>query len=362
VIFLSLSWSIVTKLAEPTYDIVLADPHADSAAVLRIWRGHFGPDADHPEKFRHIYLGNPFGAPLILLLRHVESGEYVGTAAAVPRPMVLDGRRIDAAVLSHFAVLPAHRSLGPALRLQSGIAQACEGRFDLIYGMPTAKAVPVVKRIGYRRIASLKRYVKILRYGGYAARVLPAWLARPGSWSVDALTFASSRIRRSWPDGLSSIWTEYPVPEFDELWKDAPMRSGLASTRTMDFLAWRFSVLHGADVRFLQIRSGGKLIAWFACEESGGKNGRMGIIDYWFGPLAAGERRRCIRHLLSVAAAAGCAVIDIRLSGDRCGSDQWKASGFVERDETPIVAKSYSDAIAIGDPGTIHMTYADQDS
>jgi hypothetical protein len=357
-----LSSSIVTKLAESTYDIVLADPREESAAVLRIWHGHFGPDADHPEKFRHIYLGNPFGPPLILLLRHIESGEYVGAAAAVPRPMILDGRRIDAAVLSHFAVLPAHRSLGPALRLQTGVIEACEGRFDLIYGMPTPKAEPVVKRIGYSRIASLKRYVKILRYGGYAARVLPSWLARPGGWSIDALAIASSQIRRAWPDGLRSTWTPHPAPDFDELWKNAPMHPGLASTRTVDFLTWRFSVLHGAEVRFLQIRSAGKPMAWFACEDSGGKNGRMSVIDYWFGRLVPEERKRCIRHLLSVAAAAGCAVIDIKLSGDRYDSDQWSASGFVERDESPIVAKCYSGSISLGDPGRIHMTYADQDS
>jgi hypothetical protein len=276
--------------------------------------------------------------------------------------MILDGRRIDAAVLSHFAVLSAHRSLGPALRLQAGIIESCRGRFDLIYGMPTAKAVPVVKRIGYSNIASLKRYVKILRYGSYAARVLPSWLARPGGWSIDALAVTGSRIRRSWPDGLRSTWTSPPSPDFNALWKDAPVRLGLASTRTADFVAWRLSFLHGAEVCFLQIRSGGTLMAWFACEDSGGKNGRMSIIDYWFGDLAADERRRCIRHLVYVAIAAGCAVIDLKLSGDRYGSDQWKASGFVERDESPIVAKCYSGSISIGDPGRIHMTYADQDS
>jgi aryl carrier-like protein len=357
-----LSSNLVTKLAEPTYDIVLADPHVDSEAILRIWRGHFGPDADHPAKFRHIYLDNPFGAPLILLLRHVESGEYVGAAAAVPRPMILDGRRIDAAVLSHFAVLSAHRSLGPALRLQAGIAEACEGRFDLIYGMPTARAVPVVQRIGYSKIASLKRYVRVLRYGSYAARVLPSWLARPGGWSIDALTITGSRIRRWWPNGLRSTATLHPVSGFDALWEAAPMHSGLASVRTMDFLAWRFSALHGAEVHFLQIRSGATLMAWFACEDGRSKNGRISIIDYWFGGLAADERKRCIRHLVSSVAAAGYAAIELKLSGDRYGSDQWKASGFVERDESPIVAKCYSGSISIGDPGRIHMTYADQDS
>src|SRR3546814_17963935 len=97
-------------------------------------------------KYDWFYRQCPYGAPLTLLLRHEASGEWVGVASAGPRQMVFGGRRVSAGVLVDLAVLPAHRSLGPALTLQTALMEAGAKRFDLLYGFPNPKAAAVFRR------------------------------------------------------------------------------------------------------------------------------------------------------------------------------------------------------------------------
>lgn len=352
----------MTQPVAPTYETIEADPVKDAATILRIWSGNFGPDEEHPEKFRHIYIDGAFGPSVVVLLRHVESGEDVGVIAAVPRPMTLDGKAIRAAVVSHFAVVPQHRSLGPALRLPAGIIEACKDRFDLIYGIPNDKAAPILKRAGYDRIGSLARHVKVLRYGGYAGRVLPRALASHAAPLIDAAVSAARGVRRLLPDGLAAAWTAAPSADFDALWTAAPLRTGLGAIRKADLLAWRLSLPLGVRIRYLEVRSGGSLLAWFACEDTTGTTGRVTIADYWFGDISADMRGRCIRRLLSTVAADGYAAIELLISGDRLVEDGWKAARFVERDAAPIMAKWYCPEMRKTPPGRIHMTYLDQDS
>src|SRR3546814_213354 len=156
---------------QPAYTVHEADLERDRELIVGLWRGNLGEDARMARKYDWFYRQCPYGAPLTLLLRHEASGEWVGVASAGPRQMVFGGRRVSAGVLVDLAVLPAHRSLGPALTLQTALMEAGAKRFDLLYGFPNPKAAAVFRRVGYAPLGELSRHARVLRHGDHAHRL-----------------------------------------------------------------------------------------------------------------------------------------------------------------------------------------------
>src|SRR3546814_9956247 len=107
------------------------------------------------------------------------SSDLVGVGISGPRQMLFGGRRVSAGGLVDLAVLPAHRSLGPALTLQTALMEAGAKRFDLLYGFPNPKAAAVFRRVGYAPLGELSRHARVLRHGDHAHRLrVPALLDR----------------------------------------------------------------------------------------------------------------------------------------------------------------------------------------
>ena len=87
----------------------------DREAVLALWRGNLGDDARMAEKFDWFYRDSPLGEPLLRILHHGSDGPAVGIATAGPRRLRAGTRELRGGVLVDLAVLPEHRTLGPAL-------------------------------------------------------------------------------------------------------------------------------------------------------------------------------------------------------------------------------------------------------
>ena len=177
----------------PVYAARTVQPAAARDAVLAVWRGNLGDAARMAAKFDWFYGGCPWGAPLLQMLAHGPSGADIGVAAAGPRRMLREGAAIEAGVLVDLAVLPEHRSLGPALLLQQALIEAADSRFELLYGFPNPKAVPVFKRVGYVHLADYHSYVEAQREVEAVFVDRDAWIkksmlnsARMGSFSSDA--------------------------------------------------------------------------------------------------------------------------------------------------------------------------------
>jgi hypothetical protein len=133
----------------PVYAIEGGDVARDRERVLAIWRGNLGRDTRMQAKYDWFYASCPYGEPLLCLLRHLPDDSLVGAAAAGPRRMLRQGAEIEAGVLVDLAVTTEHRSLGPALMLQSALAEAGCRRYGLLYGFPNPKAAAVFKREKY---------------------------------------------------------------------------------------------------------------------------------------------------------------------------------------------------------------------
>lgn len=352
----------MTAGERPAYSLVQADPRHDLAAIQSVWRGNFGPDADHPRKIQHLYLDGPSGPALVLILRDDHTGEAAGVIGAIPRPMRYAGTSITAAVISHVAVAPRHRTLGPVMKLHAEIFAASSHRFDLIYGHPNPRNAVVLKRARYQELGQIKRYVKVLKFGQYAGRVLPAPLARLAAPLVDALAVGGQWRRRSDVRGLDTRWSSEPFPQIDQVWQQSDGGRRLEAVRTTELLRWRFHPCIVGQVRYLLVSSAQGPLGWFACEDSTAIAGRLTLLDYRLIDMPQRHKANAIQALLAQAHAAGYNTVEIPLSGHAYGDEGWQDVGFVERGSGPITGAGFTPKLAGLDAGRIHMTYLDNDS
>ena len=347
---------------KPVYAIEEGDASRDRDAILAAWSGNFGPDDEHAGKLQHFYEQCPFGKPVILLLRHLDSGQVAGVISVVPRQMQLEGKAIRAAVISHFAVLPAHRTLGPALMLQASIAKACQGHFDFIYGLPNEKAIGILKRAGHHPLCQFSRYVKVLRYGQYLSRIMPVPLARLLAPAINISARLRHALRAACRIRTQCRWSDTPDPRMDAVWNDSDTRQGLLAVRGFTLAKWRFNTAPSERMRFLLVTRGDELRAWFVCEDSTGTPGTLSILDYWFAGTSGNGHRQSIKALLDRAAADGYASVDIFMTGNRSARDGWLGERFVHRSDQLVMGLWLHPHDPAPDSDHIHMTYSDQDS
>lgn len=344
--------------ATPLYGVRAGDVARDREGVLGIWRGNLGDDARMPAKYDWFYRASPAGAPLLQLL--TADGRDVGTCAAGRRRMLRDGRPLHGGVLVDLAVLPEHRSLGPALMLQQGLFASARRELDLLYGFPNPKAAPVFKRIGYRPLGHMARHVRVLRHAPYLARRLPRALA-PLSAPAGVLVDAASRMRlallHAQGRALRTTWVARADARMQAIWDASVKPDGIVAVRDLEHLRWRFDHAPSAGFRYLLAsrRGDDAPVAWFAVRTSGNA---LHVHDYW-SLQGAAVGTRALLALLSAARAERHVAVSVELATSQAHLMPWRALGFEERSRRPIFG-NWGDAA--GDPAPdLHLTAADED-
>ena len=343
--------------AAPAYAVEAGDVARDREAVLAIWRGNLGDDARMQAKYDWFYARCPFGEPLVRLLRDGASAAFVGAAAAGARRFAAGERALEAGVLVDLAVLPEHRSLGPALMLQSALAADGLQRFGLLYGFPNPKAAAVFKRVGYTAFGEIVRHARVLRHAGYVARRLPRALAVPAGWLLDAVDALRRWRRRNADARLATRWCERADPRFDALWERAPRDGMVTAVRDSAFARWRFDDCPLALTRYLLVEDArGDLLAWFACQVDGDL---LHVRDFWSGHGHAGVSRAQVDALLAAARRDGRGAVSVEYAGAASAFAGWTACGFSERSRRPVFGRWGGDADTTA--RTLHLTSADED-
>lgn len=314
----------------PAYTVHEADPERDRDLILGLWRSNLGDEVRMAAKYDWFYLQCPYGAPLTLLLRHEASGAWVGVASAGPRRMLDRGVPVFAGVLVDFAVLPAHRSLWPALSLQMALMEAGGKRFELMYGFPNPKAAAVFRRVGYEPLSRIVRHARVLRHGDYTRRRLPAPLAVPAGWLLDAM----DRCRpRAWRGGLRGRWQDQADERLGALWSPALAGHGPIAIRDLAFLQWRFDASPLIQVRYLVVEdAGGNAQAWFACEPRGKV---LHVRDLWSRRGGADPSRAELATLSRAAREAGYGSVSVEFAA-RTADGMWREAGFTARESRPV--------------------------
>jgi hypothetical protein len=233
----------------------------DREQIVALWRGNLGNPPLAESKFQWFYESSATGAPLVLLLEHTEDG-LVGVAAVGPRTFFRDGQALRAGLLVDMAVSAGHRTLFPALMLQKALREHGLRELQFLYGFPNPRAAPVLQR-GYRKLATMTRYVRVVRTADYLVERLPRLLASPLGALLDlangaALRLASRGVKLEW-SAFAGAWEASGDDE------RACRASLLYGARSEQFLRWRFTESRGRSyslVRASAVDSGDRIGHW----------------------------------------------------------------------------------------------------
>lgn len=350
----------VTSTPPPQYATHDGDPAHDRDTVLSLWQGNLGQPGHMADKFDWFYLKCPYGQPLLQLLKHNPDDTWAGVCSAGRRRMLWRDREIRAAVLVDLAVVPQHRSLGPALILQQGMIAAGRRELDLLYGFPNPKATPVFKRIGYVHLADIVRYVRVIRFADYLRRRVPALPAKLLGPVLDFGFRVRDALRRLRGRRIHSEWSDHADPRMDELWQRSEHGQGLIAIRDSQRASWRFDQApFGRFSHLLLSEDGGQtLSAWFSTQVSGNT---LHVRDFWSVDAAAGTSTRYIDALLRAARKAGHAAVSVEVAASEDRLAGWMSRRFVERGRHPVFG-CWSDPEQPGKAGLDpFLTAADED-
>lgn len=348
----------MSDAAPAPYVVDIGDVRRDRETMLALWRGNLGEDARMQSKFNWFYANCPFGEPTLCLLRHVADGSHIGVASAGPRRMQVDGSAMDVGVLVDLAVSAEHRSLGPAMMLQSAVAERGAVRFGLLYGFPNPKAAPVFKRVGYSKLGEIVRHARVLRHADYLARRMPRALAVIAGLLVNV----GMRLRDGWrarsDPRLQVLWSDAADSRFDVLWARSAAADMALSIRDYAFAHWRFDQCPFEKTNFLLLSdpASGDLLAWFACQL---KDDTVHVRDFWSTDAATGMARMHVDVLLAEVRKRGHAAVSVEIAGRAEHFEGWRAAGFSARGKRPVFGK-WSDDRAV-DETDLYLTAADED-
>lgn len=344
--------------AAPIYATEPGEVGRDRERVLAIWRGNLGRDTRMQAKYDWFYASCPYGEPLLCLLRHLPDDSLVGAAAAGPRRMLWQGAEIGAGVLVDLAVTTEHRSLGPALMLQSALAAAGCRRYGLLYGFPNPKAAAVFKRVGYAKLGEIVRHARVLRHARYVARRLPRVLAPIAGAVLDLRAWLHDAWRTRGAARFEASWTDRADARFDALWARSDHGDALVAVRDAAFAGWRFDASPLANTRYLLLADplDRTLRAWFACQA---EDGVLHVRDFWSEDAAGGLGAAKVDALLRTARRDGHVAVSVEYAGSDAKLAGWHGAGFVERSRRPVFGR-WADGRA-PDGIELHLTSADED-
>lgn len=324
--------------------------------MLFVWRGNLGNEDRHAAKYSWFYEQCPFGPPLLALLTG-EGGAAIGVAAAGVRPMLHMGRDLRAGVLVDMAVVPAHRTLLPALTLQKFVLQSASPGFGLLYGFPNPKAAAVFARAGYQKFGELVRLVCVVRSASVLAGRLPTVLARLLGPLADLALGIANKLRAR--KRVRVEWQDDPWPLIDAIWAESQKPGGPIAVRDATFARWRLAAAPVGRARFLVARDPGssKPVAWAACETRGDI---MYVTDFWgldgIGQWVAAT----LRQLSWLARKTHCRQLSLEYMGSPQGFMHLRRAGFVRRNSRPVYGRFLNNSLE-GDNYDWHLTAADED-
>lgn len=331
----------------------------DRDVVLALWRDNLGDPTRHAGKLDWFYLGNPFGPTRLQLLRHDDAA--IGICGVGARRMLWRGREIRAGLLADMAVDARHRTLGPAIMVQEALINAAAGHYDLLYGFPNRKSLPVVRRLGYTVLGELTRHARVLRHAGYLQQRMPRWLAWLLGGVLDHVRALHDGLRAPSGRKVAVAWSAQADPRMDALWNDSPHGEGLLGVHDAALARWRFDASPFTAVRYLLINNtrNDALRAWFACEAI---DDVLHVRDYWSERGVEGIDHRLVLALVCAARRAGYASVTLECAAPVGRMADWRRAGFVQREGQPVIGKWIGTDPAPADLAPDwHLTEADAD-
>ena len=227
-------------MARATVAVRPAVLEKDRDAILSVLSRNL-TNAGTEARFDWLYRSNPAGQSLVWVAEDGNTGEIVGTSAAHPKKLVMDGKVETVLNLSDFAFDRAYRTIGPALKLlRASLAPIDEGRFALSYDHPSASMAALYVRLGRAALGPWRRYSRRLRVDDLARKRLgDRRVVDVALFGVHLAIRLRDRVVDGRSHGLELVSGPPQAAELDGL--DAEWRTPrFRVARTAAYVKWRF--------------------------------------------------------------------------------------------------------------------------
>lgn len=262
------------------------DPVAGRDQILAVLRRNL-PTAAVAARLDWLYLANPDGPALVCLAEGPE-GTPVGTSAAHPRRMRVQGTIVRALNLGDFALDRSYRSLGPGLRLlQATLEPVRQAKYAFSYDFPSRSMQAIYHRMPGVDLGGTEYWTR---------RLVRSW--RPRHLLQTAL---GGVVRRAGNAGLD-LEVEPLVgafgEEFDALDARLSALCPVLGVRDAAYLNWRYldHTMWRHDV--LCARRRGSLVGYAVLRA--GSDGLMTLLDL-YAEAQGGVRQRLVTEAVEWA-------------------------------------------------------------
>jgi len=315
--------------------IRLADLDSDRRVLIDLMLRYLTPRSDE-RKFDWLYRKNPDGPARVWVAIDTEREEIIGSGAAIPRRMYVDGREQMGCLLADFWIHPQYRSLGPAIQLQRAcIEDFRAGRFALCYDFPQSNMEAVYKRLGISLSETLLRLSKPLHLDKQIERVVPVPLLRNALSALSNRMLAYSdrrRIRRC--ECTVALHEGSFGKEFSSLEQRVNARYGICVKRSAEFLNWRYRHHYFLRYEILAARCDSVLTAYVVYVDTG-ESGQ--IVDV-FGVEDFSVLRQLILAAVTRFRERGKVAVSVQLLASHYWVALFESLGFYVRESFPLLA------------------------
>jgi hypothetical protein len=329
--------------------------------VMRVWRDNLSDARACERKFAWTYERAPAAplSPVLLVARRGELRDVVGSAGVARREFAVGGETSWAGLLADLAVDRDHRSLLPALSLVRRVREVAREQLAFAYGFPNAKAEPVFVRAGYRRLGGMTRYVRVLRHGHFAKRVVPSNVAA-GALGLGADAAVAARRLPARACSIARyrlVLTDAVDERAHEVWERAAAHYRIIAVRQPVYLSWRLAEHPDFRYRFawLEDRRTGAAHAYAAVTTV---DGVCAVGDFLGRPEVLVP---LFERLAGWARGEGAHSLALRFCGDPRVTCALRQAGFAPRDSQRAVVVDAVDDRFAGDPASWYLTDADED-
>jgi len=224
-----------------TYEVIQADLNQDRETILALWNRHHDRKLD--KKYKWIYEDNPDGKAMVWLVREVETGEYVGMTTLFPRHILYKGKIQLSMIAGDLFISPDHRTLKSAIMLQRAVLASLDsGKASSIYTFPNKKASLVMRRVGYKYIASMVRMVWLLHSDKQLQKrginkILSKVIAIPLDWYfwlklIIPVTFFRHKLK--------CINIRKFDQQYEELWSRCKKHFSVGLDKSASYMNWKY--------------------------------------------------------------------------------------------------------------------------
>lgn len=236
-------------MSESKYSIIQADMESECEAIIALWTNAGIASPEHQKKkYAWFYLKNPTGKGTAFLLQEKATNELAGTECIGLRNWSIDGKQTRSGIFADLIVLPAHRSLGPAMQMIRRSIEYGEKHLQMLYGFPNKRAAPLFKRTNLKVLGQIVRYARVVRSKHYLQGRLPKIIVPFTSLLLDTGMALHDRLMLILVcRGMTSEWCDSFDKRFDILWDTADKRGRALTIRNRATLEWRHKQCPNAE-------------------------------------------------------------------------------------------------------------------